>query len=106
MFGDAVSQARLRMGAALARERPANADIVVPVPDSGLFSALGYARESGLPLEFGLIRNHYVGRTFIQPSQYVRTLHADLKLNVVRWIVAGKRAITRLIAGVPRVPTE
>ncbi|HRC87983.1 MAG TPA: amidophosphoribosyltransferase, partial [Thermoanaerobaculia bacterium] len=67
VFGDTVSAVRLRMGAQLAREAPAAADVVMPVPDSGLFAALGYSRESGLPFEFGLIRNHYVGRTFIQP---------------------------------------
>ncbi|MCB1036174.1 MAG: amidophosphoribosyltransferase, partial [Acidobacteria bacterium] len=62
VFGDSVSESRLAMGMQLAREAPAAADIVVPVPDSGLFAALGFSRESGLPLEFGLIRNHYVGR--------------------------------------------
>ncbi|HYN21315.1 MAG TPA: amidophosphoribosyltransferase, partial [Thermoanaerobaculia bacterium] len=72
VFGDAVSQSRLRMGASLAREAPAAAEIVVPVPDSGLFAAIGYSRESGLPLEFGLVRNHYVGRTFIEPKQSIR----------------------------------
>ncbi|MCZ6726271.1 MAG: amidophosphoribosyltransferase [Acidobacteria bacterium] len=93
VFGDSVSQARLAMGARLAREAPADADIVVPVPDSGLFSALGYARESGLPLEFGLIRNHYVGRTFIEPKQSIRHFGVKVKLNPVRQLIEGKRVV-------------
>jgi amidophosphoribosyltransferase len=93
VFGDSVSQARLRMGARLAREAPADADLVVPVPDSGLFAALGYSRESGLPLEFGLIRNHYVGRTFIQPKQSIRHFGVKVKLNPVRELIAGKRVV-------------
>ncbi len=93
VFGDAVSQARLRMGARLAREAPAAADIVVPVPDSGLFAAMGYSRESGLPLEFGLIRNHYVGRTFIEPKQSIRHLGVKVKLNPIRELIAGKRVV-------------
>jgi amidophosphoribosyltransferase len=93
VFGDSVSQVRLKMGARLAREAPADADIVVPVPDSGLFAALGYSRESGLPLEFGLIRNHYVGRTFIQPKQSIRNFGVKVKLNPVRELIAGKRVV-------------
>jgi amidophosphoribosyltransferase len=93
VFGDSVSQARLRMGARLAREAPAAADIVVPVPDSGLFAALGYSRESGLPLEFGLIRNHYVGRTFIEPKQSIRHFGVKVKLNPIRELIAGKRVV-------------
>ncbi len=93
VFGDAVSQARLKMGARLAREAPAAADIVVPVPDSGLFAALGYSRESGLPLEFGLIRNHYVGRTFIEPKQAIRHFGVKVKLNPVRELIRGKRVV-------------
>ena len=93
VFGDAVSQARLKMGARLAREAPAAADIVVPVPDSGLFAALGYSRESGLPLEFGLIRNHYVGRTFIEPKQAIRHFGVKVKLNPVRELIGGKRVV-------------
>ncbi len=93
VFGDAVSQARLKMGARLAREAPAAADIVVPVPDSGLFAALGYSRESGLPLEFGLIRNHYVGRTFIEPKQAIRHFGVKIKLNPVRELIRGKRVV-------------
>jgi len=93
VFGDSVSQARLAMGAQLARETPVDADIVVPVPDSGLFSALGFARESGLPLEFGLIRNHYVGRTFIEPKQSIRHFGVKVKLNPVRQLIEGKRVV-------------
>jgi amidophosphoribosyltransferase len=93
LFGDAVSRARLKMGAQLAREAPAAAEIVVPVPDSGLFAALGYSQESGLPFEFGLIRNHYIGRTFIQPSQEIRDFGVRVKLNAVRGILDGKRVV-------------
>lgn len=93
LFGEAVSQARLAMGARLAREAPAAADVVVPVPDSGLFAALGYSRESGLPLEFGLIRNHYVGRTFIEPKQSIRHFGVKIKLNPVRDLIEGRRVV-------------
>jgi len=93
LFGDPVSQARLAMGARLAREAPAAADVVVPIPDSGLFAALGYSRESGLPLEFGLIRNHYVGRTFIEPAQTIRHFGVKVKLNPVRDLIAGRRVV-------------
>ena len=93
VFGDSVSAARLRMGAALAREAAVPADVVVPVPDSGLFAALGYSRESGLPLEFGLIRNHYVGRTFIEPKQSIRHFGVKVKLNPVRELIAGRKIV-------------
>ena len=93
LFGDTVSQARLRMGAQLAREAPAAADVVVPIPDSGLFAALGYSRESGLPLEFGLIRNHYVGRTFIEPKNSIRHFGVKVKLNPVRELIDGQRVV-------------
>jgi amidophosphoribosyltransferase len=93
VFGDSVSQTRLAMGARLAREAPAVADIVVPVPDSGLFAAIGYSRESGLPLEFGLIRNHYVGRTFIEPRQSIRNFGVKVKLNPIRELIGGKRVV-------------
>jgi amidophosphoribosyltransferase len=93
VFGESVSRARLQMGARLAREAPAPADIVVPVPDSGLFSAMGYSRESGLPLEFGLIRNHYVGRTFIEPKQSIRHFGVKVKLNPVRELIQGQRVV-------------
>jgi amidophosphoribosyltransferase len=93
IFGDSVAQTRLRMGARLAREAPAAADIVVPVPDSGLYAAMGYSRESGLPLEFGLTRNHYVGRTFIEPKQSIRNFGVKIKLNPVRELLEGKRVV-------------
>lgn len=93
LFGDSVSRARVGMGAGLAREAPAEADLVVPVPDSGLFAALGYSRESGLPFDFGLIRNHYVGRTFIQPGQEIRNFGVRVKLNAVKEILGGKRVV-------------
>ena len=93
LFGDNVAEARLRMGAQLARESPVPADLVVPVPDSGLFAALGFSRESGLPFEFGLIRNHYVGRTFIEPKQSIRHFGVRIKLNPVRELIEGKRVV-------------
>jgi amidophosphoribosyltransferase len=93
VFGDPVSEVRNRLGAQLAREAPAAADIVVPVPDSGLFAALGYSRESGLPFELGMTRNHYVGRTFIEPRQSIRNFGVKVKLNPVRHIIAGKRIV-------------
>jgi len=93
VFGDGVSSSRLQFGRQLAREAPVPADIVVAVPDSGMFAALGYARESGLPLEFGLIRNHYVGRTFIEPKQSIRHFGVKIKLNPVEDLIAGRRVI-------------
>ena len=92
-YGESVSASRIQSGARLAREAPVAADLVVAVPDSGLFAALGYARESGLPLEFGLIRNHYVGRTFIQPRQSIRHFGVRVKLNPVREIIEGRRIV-------------
>ena len=93
VFGRPVQASREAMGRQLAKESPADADIVVPVPDSGVTAALGYASESGLPFRFGLIRNHYVGRTFIEPEQRVRDFGVKLKLNPVRSILAGKRVV-------------
>jgi amidophosphoribosyltransferase len=93
VFGRAVQTSREALGRQLAKESPAEADIVVPVPDSGVTAALGYADESGLPFRFGLIRNHYVGRTFIEPEQRVRDFGVKLKLNPVRSILAGKRVV-------------
>jgi amidophosphoribosyltransferase len=93
VFGRSVQEARARMGHQLAREAPVDADLVVGVPDSGLTAALGYARESGIPLQFGLVRNHYVGRTFIEPEQRVRDFGVKLKLNPVRHLLVGKRVI-------------
>jgi amidophosphoribosyltransferase len=93
IFGRNVAEVRKEFGRELAREEIADADIVVPVPDSGVFAALGYAQESGLPFEYGLVRNHYVGRTFIEPKQSIRNFGVKVKLNPVREIVAGKRII-------------
>lgn len=93
VFGRSVQDSREMMGRILARESPADADIVVPVPDSGVPAALGYSHESGLPFCLGLIRNHYVGRTFIKPSQEDRDLGVRLKLNPVRDLIAGRRVV-------------
>jgi amidophosphoribosyltransferase len=91
VFGRTVLESRLLLGRQLAREFPAEADVVVPVPDSGMGAALGYAQESGLPFEWGLIRNHYVGRTFIQPRQGMRSVGVKIKLNPVRQVLQGRR---------------
>jgi amidophosphoribosyltransferase len=93
VFGRTVLQSRLLLGRQLAREAPAEADVVVPVPDSGMGAALGYAQESGLPFEWGMIRNHYVGRTFIQPRQSIRSVGVKIKLNPVRQILKGRRVV-------------
>jgi amidophosphoribosyltransferase len=77
----------------LAREAPADADVVVPIPDSGVCAAIGYAEQARLPLQMGLIRNHYVGRTFIQPQQSIRHFGVRVKLNPVRSILEGKRVV-------------
>jgi amidophosphoribosyltransferase len=93
VFGRPVQASREAMGRQLALESPADADIVVPVPDSGVTAALGYADQAELPFRFGLIRNHYVGRTFIEPEQRVRDFGVKLKLNPVRSILSGKRVV-------------
>jgi amidophosphoribosyltransferase len=93
VFGRPVQESREELGRQLAREAPAEADLVVPVPDSGVTAAIGYASESGLPLRFGLIRNHYIGRTFIEPRQTVRDFGVKLKLNPVRSLLEGKRVV-------------
>src|SRR3984893_16276791 len=93
VFGRAVQTSREELGRQLAREAPVEADLVVPVPDSGVTAAVGYAAESGIPFRFGLIRNHYVGRTFIEPSQSVRDFGVKLKLNPVRTLLEGKRVV-------------
>jgi len=91
--GQSVYEARKRIGRELARESHVDADIVVPVPDSGVPAALGYAAESGLPFELGIIRNHYVGRTFIEPTDQIRHLGVRLKHNANRADLDGKRVI-------------
>ncbi len=93
IFGENVAEVRKRFGAQLAREHPVDADVVIPVPDSGVFAALGYAQESGIPFEVGLVRNHYVGRTFIEPKQTIRNFGVKVKLNPIREIISGKRVI-------------
>jgi amidophosphoribosyltransferase len=93
VFGRSVNQSREMLGRLLAREQPADADIVVPVPDSGVPAAIGYALESGLPFRMGLIRNHYIGRTFIEPEQSIRDFGVKLKLNPVRTLLEGKRVV-------------
>jgi amidophosphoribosyltransferase len=91
--GRHVYNVRKTMGAELARETPTPADVIVPVPDSGVPAAIGYAQESGIPYELGIIRNHYVGRTFIQPTQAIRDQGVRLKHSANRAVVAGKRIV-------------
>jgi amidophosphoribosyltransferase len=95
VFGNSVAAVRQRFGAQLAREHPIDTRdaIVVPVPDSGVFAALGYALESGIPFQYGLVRNHYVGRTFIEPKQSIRSFGVKVKLNPVHHLVKGKRVL-------------
>ncbi len=93
VFGETVHAVRRKLGERLAIEHPVDADFVVPVPDSGFSAALGYSTESGIPLEMGIIRNHYVGRTFIQPAQDSRDLGVRVKFNLLKDILKGKRII-------------
>jgi amidophosphoribosyltransferase len=93
IFNDSVAFVRERLGRQLAKEHPVDADIVIPVPDSGSFAAMGYSRESGIPLSHGFVRNHYIGRTFISPSEAGRLLKVKIKLNPIRQVVEGKRVI-------------
>jgi len=93
IFGESVHLVRERFGRQLAKEQPANADIVIPVPDSGNSAAIGFSQESGIRLETGIIRNHYVGRTFIQPSQGMRDFKVRIKFNFVREVLEGKRVV-------------
>ncbi len=93
VFNQNVHDARVRLGRRLAQEHPVEADLVTPIPDSGMSAALGYSLASGIPLDYGFIRNHYVGRTFIMPSQGQRSDSADLKLAVVPQVVRGKRVV-------------
>ena len=91
--GKSVYEVRKNIGAELSREAPVEADYVVPVPDSGVPAAIGFSQESGIPFELGIIRSHYVGRTFIQPSQEVRHLGVKLKHNANSALVAGKKIV-------------
>jgi amidophosphoribosyltransferase len=93
VFGRSVNESREMLGRLLAREHPAEADMVVPIPDSGVPAAIGFSLESGIPFRMGLIRNHYIGRTFIEPSQAIRNFGVKLKLNPVRNLIAGKRVV-------------
>jgi amidophosphoribosyltransferase len=93
VFGESVNWVRTNLGRMLARESQVPADVVVPVPDSGVCAAIGYAEESGIPIRFGLIRNHYVGRTFIEPRQSIRHFGVKVKLNPVRNILEGRRVV-------------
>lgn len=93
VFGDNVYQVRKRLGAQLAKEHPAKADFVMGIPDSGNYAAIGYAQELNIPFEIGMIRNHYIGRTFIQPSQFMREFRVRVKLNPIRDLIKGKKVI-------------
>ena len=93
VFGRSVSEVRTSLGRILAHESPVDADVIVPIPDSGVCAAIGYAAAAGVPLQFGLIRNHYVGRTFIQPQQSIRDFAVKVKLNPVRSIIEGRRIV-------------
>jgi amidophosphoribosyltransferase len=91
--GKSVYRAREKMGMRLAQEAPVEADVVIPVPDSGVPAAVGYSKQSGIPFELGLIRSHYVGRTFIEPQDSIRHFGVRLKLSPVRSVVDGKRVV-------------
>ncbi len=91
--GRTVAHVRTEMGRLLAKEYPVDADVIVPVPDSGNYCALGYSEESGIPIDFAFVRNHYIGRTFLQPTQLIRDFNVRVKLNLIQKSVAGKRVI-------------
>ena len=93
VFGRSVNEVRTDLGRILAREAPVDADVVVPIPDSGVCAAIGFAEEAGIPMKMGLIRNHYIGRTFIQPQQSIRHFSVKVKLNPVRSILEDRRVI-------------
>jgi amidophosphoribosyltransferase len=93
IYGRNVAEVRINLGRELAREHPVQADIVVPVPDSGNWAAEGFSKESGIPFEMAFVRNHYVGRTFLQPSQLIRDYSVRMKLNLIKDMVAGKRVV-------------
>jgi amidophosphoribosyltransferase len=93
VFGKSVHEVRKSLGRELAREQPVDADVVVPIPDSGVYAALGYSEASKLPLEMGFVRNHYIGRTFIEPRQSIRHFGVKLKLNPVKALLEGRRVV-------------
>lgn len=93
IFGKSVNESRHKMGKRLAVEHPAAADLVVPVPDSGVAAAIGYSSQSGIPFRQAIIRNHYVGRTFIEPSQHIRSFGVRLKLNPIKDLIKGRRVV-------------
>ena len=93
IYGHSVNESRHKMGKRLAIEHPADADLVVPVPDSGTVAASGYSAQSKISFRFGLVRNHYVGRTFIEPRQAIRSFGVRIKLNPVRHLIEGKRVV-------------
>ena len=93
VFGESVNEVRTQLGRTLASEAPVDADVIVPIPDSGVCAAIGYAEASGVPMRMGLIRNHYVGRTFIEPQQSIRHFGVRVKLNPVKSILEGKRVV-------------
>ena len=93
VFGSSVNEVRTQFGRTLALESGIDADVVVPIPDSGVCAAIGYAEQAGLPMKMGLIRNHYVGRTFIEPAQSIRHFSVKVKLNPVRSILEGRRVV-------------
>jgi amidophosphoribosyltransferase len=93
LFGKSVYASRVRLGRQLAAEQPAEADLVIPVPDSGVPAAIGYAETSGIPFGMGIVRSHYVGRTFIEPQQSIRHFGVKLKLNALGEVLRGKRVV-------------
>jgi amidophosphoribosyltransferase len=93
IFGRNVYLTRKRLGKQLAKEYPVKADLIMPIPDSGNYAALGFAEESRIPYEIGMIRNHYIGRTFIQPSQFIRDFRVKVKLNPIKDVLKGKRIV-------------
>src|SRR5205823_7357367 len=93
IYGKSVNESRHKMGKRLAVEQPVDADLVVPVPDSGVAAAIGYANQSGINFRQAIIRNHYVGRTFIEPSQSIRSFGVRLKLNPIKDLIRGRRIV-------------
>ena len=93
IFDDNIYQVRKRLGAQLAKEHPANADFVMGIPDSGNYAALGYSQQLNIPFELGMVRNHYIGRTFIQPTQFLREFRVRVKLNPIKDVIKGKKVV-------------